>query len=357
MKTIITIMLYSIGLLVTVLVVTAVLLWMKSPGVSKPIPGAENSISSIEKVVLGGLEQYVIIRGVDANKPVMLFLHGGPGSPEVAFVKHFNPDIEKDYVMVYWEQRGSGKSYSKNIDPTTMNIEQMIADTRELSEYLIRRFEREKIFVMGHSWGSFLGILTAYHYPELFHAYIGIGQVCDQFKGEQLSYDWTLNQAMERNDINAVKMLQKLNFPDSTANIDNWIDYVMVERRYVNRYGGGTTRDITTMWPLVKLVLNSEMYTVGEKMQFMNGSMFSLRSMWMDVINTNLFNEIDSMRLPVYILHGQYDYTTPYPLAKEFYNQLIAPEKEFFSFEHSAHSPILEEPEKFNEILRELTTK
>jgi pimeloyl-ACP methyl ester carboxylesterase len=348
---------YVILLIAIAVVIALVLLWMKSPGVSKPIPESDTSISTIETVELGGLDQSVIIRGVDANKPVMLFLHGGPGSPEVAFVRYFNPDIEKDYVMVYWEQRGAGKSYSASIDPSTMNVEQLISDTRELSEYLIRRFNRDKIFVMGHSWGSFLGILTAYHYPELFHAYIGIGQVCDQFKGEQLSYDWTLNQAMERNDRKAITMLQKLNFPDTTAAIDEWIDYVMVERRYVNRYGGGTTRGITTMWPLVKIVMNSEFYTLSEKMNFMKASMFSLKTMWLEVVNTNLFAAIDSMQVPVYIFHGQSDYTTPYPLAREFYDQLRAPQKAFFSFEHSAHSPILEEPEKFNSLLNEILAK
>ena len=130
-----------------------------------------------------------------------------------------------------------------------------------------------------------------------------------------------------------------------------------MERRFVNRYGGGTTRDITGMWPLVKLVMNSGIYTFSEKMNFMNSSMFSLESMWLDVINTNFFNEIDSMKVPAYFFHGSYDYTTPYPLAKEFYQQLKAPQKEFFIFENSAHSPIMEEPEKFNAIVRGITEK
>jgi pimeloyl-ACP methyl ester carboxylesterase len=185
---------------------------MKSPGTTEPITDpegnpVEGSIAEIEKVILGGQEQYIIIRGVDAAKPIMLFLHGGPGSPEVAFIKHFNPDIEKDFVMVYWEQRGAGKSYSKDIPPESMNMDQMISDTRELSEYLVNRFNREKIFLMGHSWGSLLGTLTAHKYPELYYAYFGIGQVGDQFKGEQISLRWAKDQAVERNDHKAVKTL------------------------------------------------------------------------------------------------------------------------------------------------------
>ena len=352
--------LYVVSVLAVILILSAIKLWMKSPGTTEPITDqegnpVEGSIAEIEKVILGGQEQYIIIRGVDAAKPIMLFLHGGPGSPEVAFMKHYNRDIEKDFVMVYWEQRGAGKSYSKEIPPESMNLEQMISDTRELSEYLVNRFNREKIFLMGHSWGSLLGTLTAHKYPELYYAWFGIGQVGDQFIGEQISFRWAKDQAVERNDNRAVKALMKLNFPDSDASVNEWINYLMAERKYVNRYGGGTTREITGMWPLIKIVLNSGIYTLGEKLNFMNASMFSLEHLWLDVINTNLFSEIDSMRVPVYIFHGTHDYTTPYSVAKEFYEQLKAPHKEFFSFENSAHSPIMEEPEKFNLILRGLT--
>ncbi|PKP44899.1 MAG: hypothetical protein CVT95_10240 [Bacteroidetes bacterium HGW-Bacteroidetes-12] len=354
--------LYVVSILAVILILSIVILWVKSPGVTKTITDSEGnpiegSISTIEKITLGGQEQHIIFRGVDYSKPIMLFLHGGPGSPEVAFIKHFNPDLENDYVMVYWEQRGAGKSYSKNISPESMTLEQMISDTRELSEYLANRFNRDKIFVMGHSWGSLLGILTAYRYPELYHAYFGIGQVCDQFKGEQISYKWTYNQAIERNDTKATKTLSRLIVPDSTATVNEWMNFLMIERRYVNLYGGGTTRETTGMWPLVKLVMNSGIYTVSEKLNFMNASMFSLEHLWLDVMNTNLFSEIDSMSVPVYIFHGINDYTTPYPLAIDFYKQLKAPQKDFFSFEESAHSPIMEEPEKFNSILRNLTNK
>ena len=346
-----------VALLIATLLTT---LWVKSPGVTKQFADSEGkpmegSISEIEKIALGGQEQYIIIRGTDTSKPIMLFLHGGPGSPEVAFIKHYNPDLENIYVMVYWEQRGAGKSYSKSIPAESMNLDQMISDTRELSQYLANRFNREKIFLMGHSWGSMLGIITAYKYPELYHAYFGIGQVCHQFKGEQMSYKWALNQAIELNDTKAITTLKNINFPDSTAGVDKWLNYLMMERRYVNRFGGGTTREITSMWPLVKLVMNSRIYTLREKLNFMNASMFSLEHLWMDVINTNLFIEIDSMSVPTYIFHGTFDYTTPYPLANDFYQQLKAPQKGFFSFENSAHSPIMEEPKKFNAILRKLT--
>ena len=127
--------LYILGGLLLISGLLAIILWIKSPGKAEPIKDAhgeiiEGSISEIITVNLGGLDQYLIIRGADKTKPVMLFLHGGPGSPEAAFMKHFNKDIENDYVMVYWEQRGAGKSYSKNIPTESMTLEQIISDTR-----------------------------------------------------------------------------------------------------------------------------------------------------------------------------------------------------------------------------------
>ena len=359
-KRIIKVSLYIVGGIITVVLGLLTGLLFISPGKADPItdPGGnplEGSISVIEKIILGGQDQYLIIRGADATKPVMLFLHGGPGSAETAFMKHFNRDIENDFVMVYWEQRGAGKSYFKDIPVESMNMAQFISDTRELSEYLAKRFDQEKIYIMGHSWGSLLGILTAYKHPELFRAYLGIGQACYQFKGEKISYEWAKEQAYKHNDRRAIKTLEGLTFPDSLASSKEWIDYLMVERRYVNKFGGGTTRDMTKMWPLVKIVLKASEYTVGEKLNFMNGAMFSLKHLWHEVINANLHHDIDSMQVPVYMFHGKHDFTTPYPVAEEFFNQLKAPQKEFFTFEHSAHSPVMEEVEKFNSIVKEIT--
>ncbi len=359
MKKTIKVSAYIIGSIITLFALCIMALWIISPGKPDPITDSsgkpvEGSISAIEKIRLGGVEQYLIIRGQDATKPVMLFLHGGPGSPEIAFMKHFNTDIEKDFVMVYWEQRGSGKSFSKDIPIESMTLEQFIADTRELSAYLSKRFEQEKIFIMGHSWGSLLGIMTAYAYPELFHAFLGVGQVADQFRGERVGLDWVVRQAQGNKDTKAIKALDKLNFPDSLADSKEWLDYLTAQRLYVNKYGGGTTRDFRGMWPLLSIVLRTKEYTLIDKLNYMRGSLFSLKNMWNEVIHTNLFQEIDSMQVPVYIFHGKHDFTTPYCVAMDFYKQLNAPEKAFYSFENSAHSPLMEEVEKFNAIVREL---
>lgn len=354
------VILYIIGGLLAIIIGLAVILWIKSPGKAEPITDLNGetksgSISTIEKVMLGGLEQYLIIRGADSLKPVMLFLHGGPGSPEFTFMNNTNQAIENDFVMVYWEQRGAGMSYSKDIPVESMNLAQFISDTRELSELLALRFKQDKIYIMGHSWGSFLGILTAYQHPELFHAYFGIGQVCYQYKGERISFDWVKEQADKSKNENAIEALTEISFPDSLANSDIWMDFLMVERNYVTQFGGGVLHDINGMWPVIKMVLNAKEYTFSEKMNYMPASFFSIKHLWPDVININMFNDIDSMQVPVYIFQGKYDYQTPSSIAKEFFDQLKAPEKEFFFFENSAHSPMMEEVDKFNAIVKEKT--
>ncbi len=360
LKGIAKVIMYLIGALLAILFVLAIWLWIKSPGKAEPITDStgqaiEGSISSIEKISLGGVDQYLIIRGEDQTKPVMLFLHGGPGSPEFAFMKSTNTAIEKDFVMVYWEQRGAGKSYSDEVADESMNLEQFISDTRELSEILAKRFKKDKIYLLGHSWGSFLGILTAYEYPELFHAYMGVGQVAYKYNGERLSFEWVIEEAKKNKADHAIEALSQLSFPDSLATSETWLDFLMVERQYVMEFGGGVVHEMKGMWPVIKLVLDAKEYTFSEKMKYMPASMYSLEHLWPSVINKNLFNDIDSMQVPVYIFQGAYDYQTPTSIAKEFYMQLKAPKKEFYLFENSAHSPMMEEVDKFNAILREKT--
>lgn len=358
MKKFLKIGLYSLSGLVAIILLLVVVLWIKSPGKADPIKNASgeilpSSISVIEKVLIGGIEQYIIIRGADTTKPVMLFLHGGPGSPEVPFLNHFNRDIENDFIMVYWEQRGAGKSYSKDIPVETMNLEQFISDTRELSWYLLKRFDREKIYVMGHSWGTLLGLLTVNRYPDLYYAYFGIGQVADQYKAEHVSLEWVKAQALEKGDKKAQKKLNELSFPDSLTGIDEWVDYLMIERKYVNQFGGAM-RNMKSMLPMIKMVINTKEYTFSDKLNYMNSNMFSIKNLWLEVVNNNLYLSIDSIQIPVYIFQGIYDYQTPYSVASDFFNSLKAPKKEFFTFENSAHSPIMEEIEKFNSIVRSL---
>ncbi len=332
-------------------------LWVMSPGKAQPIvdtAGVEvpGSISTIETVMLGGVEQYLIIRGHDASAPVMLFLHGGPGSPEYPMLRQTNLGLEEDFVMVYWEQRGAGKSYDPDNLPGDMNMDQFIADTAELSGLLRARFDQEKIYLMGHSWGSLLGILTAEAHPEHFHAYFGLGQVGDQIRGEQLAVDWLRQRATETGDEKALAELAGLRVPEVGADGDQWMPYMQVQRGLLDKMGGGMTHDPTSFLKLGSWLFTTPEYTLSEKVNYLNGAMFSAFALWNELVDINLIADQGPLEIPVYILQGAHDYQTPTPLARELFDALDAPVKEYVSFEHSAHSPIMEEPEKFNAFVR-----
>lgn len=332
-------------------------LWVKSPGTAQPILDASGeviagSISTIEQITLGGVEQTLIIRGKDTTAPVMLFLHGGPGSPEYAFFRATNPGLEDDFVMVYWEQRGAGKSYDPDLDPATLTLAQMVSDTAELSRSLSQRFGQEKIFLMGHSWGSALALLTAEAHPELYRKVFTIGQIANQYEGERLSFAWVQQQAEARGDADAIATLSALTFPAADAPADDWIGFVMTQRQFVEAYGGGAIHETIPFWRMVGMVLDAPEYTLADKRDFMRGSQLSLRNMWPELISTDLAEAVPALEVPVVIMHGRHDMTTPYTLAEAYFNQLSAPEKHFVTFENSAHGVAFEEQERFNAVVR-----
>ena len=147
----------------------------------------QDSITSLEKITLGGIKQTILIRGHDTKSPILLFLHGGPGFPEMDIAYKFQRKLEEHFIVVNWDQRGAGKSFSKKIPRESMTIEQFISDAHELIRFLRERFDKEKIYLVGHSWGTTLGLLLTQRYPELFFAYVGIGQVVNALESEQIS--------------------------------------------------------------------------------------------------------------------------------------------------------------------------
>ncbi len=349
--------LYCGGSLIIMLIVLLAVVVIMSPGKARPfltksgkkVPG---SIAVIETVKINGLDQRMIIRGRDTTKPVLLYLHGGPGSPEFPFIRQFNSGIENLFVVCYWDQRGAGLSYSKDIPPNTMTLSQFVDDAGAVSEYLIRRFNRGKIYLLGHSWGSMLGSYVINKYPEYYFAFISIGQVAEQDLSETISYDFALSRARELNEKKAVDDLEKIGPPpysDPKASIEN----MLIERKYVNRYGG-SVKNGQFYTEAMKALFNCREYTLRDKINYISGMKFTLNFLWSDILKSNLFLDLPSQQIPVYIMQGTSDYQTAYVIAKEYFDSLRTPLKKFFPFENSAHSPIFEEPEKFEQILKEI---
>ncbi len=345
------------GAVIILLIIVFVALWIQSPGIPRPfltqdgkkVPG---SIAAIETVNINGLDQRMIIRGRDTTKPVMLYLHGGPGSPEFPFVRQFQSGIEDLFVVCYWDQRGAGLSYSKNIPPETMTLQQFVEDAGEVSRYLIKKFQREKIYLLGHSWGTMLGSYTIKKYPELFNAFIAVGQVGKQERSEVISYNFVLAKARELEDRRAIRVLEKMG-PPPYLSPDESRDNMLIERKYVTRYGGAV-KNGNFYAKAVEALFNCREYSLKDKINYLKGMKLTLKYLWDVVMKADLFRDIPSQQIPVYIMQGTSDYQTSFVIAKEYFDSLNAPVKEFFPFEKSAHSPIYEEPEKFEVILKEI---
>jgi len=238
-------MLTILAILLSCMLILVVVLLVISPGKvnpfldenGKPLAG---SISEKIHVNINGVEQGMFIRGKVATNPVLLYLHGG--MPDYFLTQKYPTGLEDYFTMVWWEQRGSGISYNVNIPPESMTLEQMISDTKEVTNYLRKRFGQEKIYLMGHSGGTFIGIQVAARYPELYHAYIGVSQMSDQLKSERLAYAYMLKQFQMNGN---TKMAQKLEAAPVTDGTPD--KYLKLRDKAMHQLGIGTTHDMNSV--------------------------------------------------------------------------------------------------------------
>lgn len=331
------------GMLCLLLLTIAVIALI--PQGTKPIKGA-NSIASLESVKIGGLEQWILVRGHDKNAPVVLFVHGGPGSAQISLSPKFLASLEEHFVVVNWDQRGSGKSWSKGIDPATMTVEQIVADTLELTNYLRDRFNQDKIYLVGHSWGSYIGVLAAQQSPELYHAYISVSQMVSYWDGEELSYQLTLEEAQNRGNAKALKELEVLGGPP----YPNGAEDVIIQRKWLVQFGG-IERQVNTQWEWLKALITKREYTLYDGYRYLQGANFSAEHLFASMAEIDLEKQVPTLELPVWFVAGKYDGITFPSLIQRYYQGLEAPVKEFVLFEDSAHLPYFEEPEKFTQLM------
>lgn len=307
---------------------------------------SEKGINCLQRIPLGGIEQWILIRGADVDNPLLLFLHGGPGAAQIAFAPNFQTELEKYFTIVNWDQRGSGKSYSPKIPKETMNICTFVKDTHDLVVYLLDRFRRHKLFLAAHSWGSIIGLLTVQKYPHLFHAYIGIGQAVDMQETARILCRYNYNAAKKTNNKKAFKELGGIGYPPNKGTSHD----ALLQIKWLEKFGGIFGKP-TLKKDIKKMILFSKEYTVFDKLKYKTGSMFSFRMLFDELIEVNLFKEIPEIGIPAYFCVGCYDYNTPFNLTEEYYKILKAPEKKIFWFGRSGHAPHFEEPEKFTKII------
>lgn len=303
-------------------------------------------VKKIKKI--NNSKQVMFIESQDLQKPVLLFLHGGPGLPEFAFFEKYKVKLSDMFTVCYLEQRGSGLSYNTNPEDK-VSVEILIKDIQKVTRYLKKEYHKEKIFLMGHSWGSFLGVLTIKSIPDDFHAYFGVSQISNQVKSEIDGYKFILKKAKELNDKKCEKKIRKVG-PKSDYFLSK--KYFKERSFYLNKFGGGLYHKSFSKWSTIEPILSSKRYNTMDKVRLFQGLQFSSKQLVKELLKANLIEDVHEVLVPVYIFQGLYDYQTSYHQAELFYKQLKAPLKGFITFEKSAHCPPFEETVKFRETLQ-----
>ncbi len=306
-----------------------------------------------KKILLGGVKQKIHYLSDDLNKPVLLFLHGGPGVCNRHSIIKDHIDLLDTFTIVTWDQRGSGGSYF-GVPIESLTLSRMTDDAEELVEWCCKEFNKEKIFIIGGSWGSELGVLLSAKYPERIAAFFGFGQVVDIAKNEEISFEYTRNAALEAGDTDAVKKLDMVGPP-----VEGQYKYgykgMKIQRDLMMKYGGYSKQSgKSSYWEaFVKPVFLSGEYSVLDLIGFLLGYKKVLTKMWPELGKTCFPKTATSFKIPIFIFDGRLDMNTPSVLVEDWYNMIEAPHKELIWFEESGHNPMGDEPQKFKSLLRE----
>jgi proline iminopeptidase len=301
----------AVGLLLLVVGLLGLVFWygpVRAP--------ARGGISRLEQVKLGGVPQWISIRGADPGAPVLLFLHGGPGSANLAKIRLQVPELEQHFVVVNW-------------------------DAHELVAYLKVRFGVEKIYLMGFSWGTVIGLSLAARYPQDLYAYIAVSQIVQPAEGERLSLERVRQAAQQAGNTAASAELDVI---DPAYRRPDWFQQISTERKWLLQLGGvyhTTTSYSHEIW----MMLKAREYSLAEFALWPGRSSASLKALWGQVMGVNFFESTPALGCPVYFFVGRYDDNVPGQLTAAYYAQLAAPAgKHLVWFENSAHDLFFDEP-------------
>lgn len=319
--------------------------------------GGKEMLDEKRMVKLGGFPQKIHIRTQDETKPVLLFLHGGPGVCNRHGILQGHSDLMDTFTLVAWDQRGSGGSFW-GAQTGDLTVKRLTDDGAELVQWLCQRFHKDKVFIIGGSWGSLLGAMMASRYPEHIAAFVGFGQFVDGAQNETLSYRFALQAAREAGDRKSEEALIQLGEPIGGCYAGGYKG-MMIQRNIMMKYGGYSKNPEKRSYfsSMVKPMLLSGEYTLGDLIGLAIGHRRVLETMWPEVGGTNLNTSCRCFQVPVFIFDGRLDNNTPAALVEGYFQNIQAPRKELVWFEHSGHNPMNDEPERFKSLLRQRLTE
>ncbi|MBW2366606.1 MAG: alpha/beta hydrolase [Deltaproteobacteria bacterium] len=338
--------------------IAAFLIWRalgKAANERAMVINTPNGIDVLEKVSIGGIDQFIQIRGRDLKNPLLLCVHGGPGSTFLPYAYKFQTAWEKHFTVVQWEQRGAGLTYRLHGDDIadTMSLERMILDGIEVVVYLTKRYGKDRIILLGHSFGSILGTNMIKRRPDLFHAYIGVGQMVDKHEGWRIGHEYVLAHARAAGDTEALQKLDEIGPPPYGSTFAEFDAKVGIQQGLVSAYNGaiyGVTSEAT----FGKMVILAPRLPLGYILALMGGSRMSQKALFVDVeIKLDMKKLGKKFDVPIFFFLGRNDYVVPSTLAAGYFEEIEAPVKELVWFDRAAHAPFLTQPTAFLDALVE----
>jgi pimeloyl-ACP methyl ester carboxylesterase len=303
-------------------------------------------VERLEAVRIGGIDQWISVRSVDRRNPILLMIHGGPGYVAMPTSWYFQRGWEEYFTVVQWDQRGAGKTYTAN-DPEkiapTMTIPRMIADAEELIIWLRREFGKDRIFVLGHSWGSVVGLSIAQRRPEWLHAYIGMAQLIDGRESERRGWRFAMDHARWANNEKAMRELQSI-APYAEDGRPIALKDLFLQRKWLGFYGGAIWGRTGFDAESAAVALAPE-YSDADLKIIWVANEFSMERLLAEVVTLD-FTKVTKLACPVILFNGRYDYNVSASVAAEWFERLQAPSKTLVWFEHSAHMMMNEQPGK-----------
>ncbi|MDE9829991.1 alpha/beta fold hydrolase [Staphylococcus delphini] len=301
-------------------------------------------------LTLNGHRQGVIIESRGTDKPILLVVHGGPGFPLYSFFRAHHIDLTDRYTVVFWDQRGTGMSYTRE----TVEMADLISDLYQLIQFLRHQFQQNQVYLMCHSFGTIIGTHAAYRYPEYIAAYIGMGQLGDVFHNEQNILQHLRFLAHEERNQRAINRLNAIHL---TRDFNQDCQYEKARQRYTARYHVGFSSRGYSVWRMFRVMMQTPYYRLMERINIVRGSLSTFEHLTSEMAHTNLNDIAQEIKVPFYILQGVHDMQTTYEDSKAFFEHVGSAEKRFYAFQDTAHAPFVDEPEKMIEIMHEIVDR
>ena len=342
------------GLGIATLAVLALLAGLLRPASTAPIVDADGdpvpgSIAELVDVPIGGHDQSIMLRGNSADAPVLLFLEGGPGGTGIGRIRNSGEALEQSFVVATWDQRGTGKSYDAMEPVSTLTLDQMVEDTLAVTAYLRDRFDEEQIYLVGSSWGTIIGTLAVQRSPEQFHAYVGTGQIVDPFATDKLMYAESIADAEARGDDGMAEKLRAMGPPPYEDTLDYPI--AIASNPTWTNFEHGADYSASSEYPMSLFV--SE-YTLVEQLRAMGALAETYHVLYPQLADIDFRAQVPRLEVPVYLVEGRHEVAGRETLAKEWFEKLSAPSKEYVYFDHSGHTPPYDEPGRFADLMRDV---